>query len=244
MLRSMRIVSLFYLKLLFVWPFKFIVWCFKKLFGVDKRYDVDFSDYPDADFLDDEEYYMVYDLVDRAIVFATNAHEGQTRKGTQIPYILHPLEAMSIVGTMTTDVEVLAAAVLHDVVEDTDYTVWQIEDLFGERVAELVANESENKRENLAAEDTWKIRKQETLEHLKNAPIDVLMITLGDKLSNIRAIYRDYQTHGEELWQRFNNKNKADHFWYYKGVAKCLYKLKDHQAYKEYCDLVKKTFLN
>ena len=60
---------------------------------------------------------MVYDLVDRAIVFATNAHEGQTRKGTQIPYILHPLEAMAIVGTMTTDAEVLAAAVLHDVVD-------------------------------------------------------------------------------------------------------------------------------
>ena len=89
---------------------------------------------------------------------------------------------------------------LHDVVEDTDTTIDEIAELFGDRVAYLVDSESENKRENLSAESTWKVRKQETLDHLKTAPIDVKMITLGDKLSNIRAINRDYNALGEALW--------------------------------------------
>lgn len=181
-------------------------------------------------------------LLDKAIVFATKAHEGQCRKGTDIPYILHPLEAASIVGTMTTDDEVIAGAVLHDVVEDTDTTIEQIRDLFGERVAEFVTCESENKRENLPAKDTWKIRKQETLDHLKTAPVEVKMITLGDKLSNIRAIKRDFDALGDEIWQRFNQKDKKEHYWYYQSIADCLDELKNYQVYKEYCELVKNTF--
>ncbi len=181
-------------------------------------------------------------VLDRAIVFATEAHEGQFRKGTQIPYILHPLEAAAIVGTMTTDTEIIAGAVLHDVVEDTDTTVEQVRELFGERVAELVASESEDKRENLSAESTWKIRKQETLDHLKTASVDVKMITLGDKLSNIRAIHRDYNMVGDELWQRFNQKDKNEHYWYYQGIADCLTELEDYEVYKEYRELLRVTF--
>ena len=181
-------------------------------------------------------------VLDRAIIFATNAHAGQFRKGTKIPYILHPMEAAAIVGSMTTDEEVIAGAILHDVVEDTETTVEDVIRVFGERIGSLVASESENKREDLPAESTWKIRKRETLDHLSAATIEVKMITLGDKLSNIRAIYRDYQMIGDALWQRFNQKYKAEHYWYYSGIAKCVVGLSDYQAYKEYCELVDKTF--
>ncbi len=181
-------------------------------------------------------------LLDKAIKFATEVHSGQLRKGTKIPYILHPLEAAAVVGTITTDDEIIAGAVLHDVVEDTDTTVEQIRELFGGRVAELVASESEDKREYLSAQSTWKIRKQETLDHLKTAPIEVKMITLGDKLSNIRSINRDYNFIGDELWQRFNQKDKNEHYWYYQSIADCLTELKDHQVYQEYCKLVYETF--
>ena len=182
-------------------------------------------------------------VLDRAIIFATNAHAGQFRKGTKIPYILHPMEAAAIVGSMTTNEEVVAGAILHDVVEDTETTVEDVIRMFGERIGSFVASESENKREDLPAESTWKIRKQETLEHLSAASVEVKMITLGDKLSNIRAIYRDYQIIGDALWQRFNQKNKAEHYWYYSGIAKCVDELNGYQAYKEYCELVDKTFL-
>lgn len=182
-------------------------------------------------------------VLDRALIFAIKAHEGQFRKGTQIPYILHPMEAAAIVSTMTTDEEIIAGAVLHDVVEDTETSIEEVIRLFGKRIGSLVAAESENKREDIPAESTWKIRKQETLDHLITAPLEVKMITLGDKLSNIRAIYRDYQAIGDDLWQRFNQKDKRAHYWYYSSIAKCISELSDYQTYKEYCELVKKTFL-
>lgn len=182
------------------------------------------------------------EILNKAIVFATNVHSGQFRKSTDIPYILHPLEAAAIVGTMTTDDEILAAAVLHDVVEDTDTTVEQVLELFGDRVARLVASESENKREDLPAESTWKIRKAETLQHLKTAPTEVKMITLGDKLSNIRAIYRDHVSLGDEVWNRFNQKDPNQHHWYYQSIADCMPELSNFEAYKEYVELIQKTF--
>ena len=182
------------------------------------------------------------DILNKAVAFAVGAHAGQCRKGTQVPYILHPMEAAVIVGSMTVDDEVLAAAVLHDVAEDTDFTVEDIRAQFGPRVAELVAGESENKREDLPAEDTWKLRKQETLQHLENAPLDVQMIALGDKLSNMRAISRDYAQLGDALWQRFNQKDKAQHGWYYGGIARCLAALQGSAAYAEYTALVQQVF--
>ena len=181
-------------------------------------------------------------LLDKAIVFAVNAHRGQLRKGSNAPYILHPMEAAAIVAAMTDDEEVIAAAVLHDTVEDTAVTLDEICEQFGKRVAELVAAESENKREDKPAASTWKIRKEETIEHLKTAPKEVKMLTLGDKISNIRSICRDYEAQGDALWQRFNQKDKNEHRWYYKSIADCLSDLCEYPAYKEYVFLAEKTF--
>lgn len=182
------------------------------------------------------------DILDRAIVFAVEAHSGGVRKGTKTPYIVHPLEAVSIVTTMTDDREVMAAAVLHDVVEDTEYTIEDIQAQFGDRVAELVGSESENKREDLPAEETWEIRKLETIEHLSRAGLEVKMIALSDKLSNIRAICRDYLAVGDKLWERFNQKDKDKHGWYYKSVAEALKELGEYPAYQEYLELVGEVF--
>ena len=181
-------------------------------------------------------------LLDKAIIFAVNAHRGQLRKGSNAPYILHPMEVAAIVAAMTDDEEVISAAVLHDTVEDTAVTLDEICEQFGKRVAELVAAESENKREDKPAASTWKIRKEETIEHLKTAPKEVKMLTLGDKLSNIRSICRDYEAQGDALWQRFNQKDKNEHRWYYKSIADCLSGLCEYPAYKEYVFLAEKTF--
>ena len=182
------------------------------------------------------------ELLDKAICFAVKAHSGSVRKGTETPYIVHPMEVVAIVATMTNDFNVLAGAVLHDVVEDTEYTIDEIRAEFGDSVAGLVGAESENKREDLPSEATWKVRKQETLEHLLHAPVEVKMITLGDKLSNIRAIYRDYSVLGDKVWERFNQKDKNEHAWYYCGVAKKLGELSETFAYREYVELVEKVF--
>lgn len=162
-------------------------------------------------------------VLDKAIGFAARAHAGQVRKGTSTPYILHPLEAAAICATVTDDLEVLAAAVLHDVVEDAGISIDQVEEEFEARVADLVAGESEDKREGLPAAETWRIRKEEAIEHIRSAEDPgVKIICLGDKLSNMRAIHRDFEELGDELWSRFNQKDPNQHAWYYRTLAEAL----------------------
>lgn len=160
--------------------------------------------------------------IEKAVAFATRAHAGSVRKGKDKPYILHPLEAMTIVMRYTDDEDVLAAAVLHDTVEDTSVTVERLEKAFGPRVAGLVASVSEDKRKDRAAETTWLERKMETISHLKEASRDTKLICLGDKLSNLREMEEDYAEIDDELWERFNQKDKDMHAWYYREIYKIL----------------------
>lgn len=92
-------------------------------------------------------------MIDRAAKFAEQAHKGAHRKGTRIPYIVHPLETALIASMLTNDEEILAAALLHDTIEDTDVTYEDLKQEFGTRVADLVAAESEDKSK------TWIERK-------------------------------------------------------------------------------------
>ncbi len=177
-------------------------------------------------------------MIDKAVEFAAKAHEGQFRKGTGRPYIVHPLEVKDIVSTLTEDEEVISAAVLHDTIEDCEGVSQRIlAQEFSERVAWIVAQESEDKSL------TWMERKRSTIEHLRNAPREVQMIGLADKLSNIRDIDRDYPVWGEELWSRFRMKDKNTIGWYYKGIRDALKtELGESEAYKEYCKLIEKNF--
>lgn len=184
-----------------------------------------------------------YAILEKAISFATQAHQGLPRKGTQTPYILHPMEAAAIVSSMTNDVEVMAAAVLHDVLEDTAITEEQLRIEFGNRITDYVCAESENKREGQPAAESWRLRKQETIDELRRETrIEVKMIALGDKLSNIRAINWDFQNIGDVLWDRFNQKEKAQIRWYYRSVADAIKELSQFPAWRELDYLIKKTF--
>lgn len=180
-------------------------------------------------------------LLDRAITFAVKAHQGMERKGKGFPYIVHPMEAVCIVATITNDQELLAAAALHDVIEDTDTTADDLKKEFGERVAMLVEAESDDKTGGSKA-DTWHQRKQDTLDRLRNADLDIKIVALGDKLSNMRAIAHDYAVLGDELWNRFTVKDPAEHAWRYHALAEALNDLSDTDAYKEFHTLVNKTF--
>ena len=184
------------------------------------------------------------DKLNKAILFATEAHKGQKRKMTGIPSILHSLEAATIVSALTSDEDVICAAVLHDVVEDTEYEIGDIEKRFGARIAGLVGAETENKRFGLPPSATWKIRKEETLAHLsQTSDINVKFLWLGDKLSNIRAIYFEYLKHGDEIWENFNQRDKAKQQWYYESVVEVLRSdLKNSPVFWEYERLVNTVF--
>ena len=175
------------------------------------------------------------ELVSEAVVFAVKAHDGMRRKKSESPYVLHPLEAAVIVGTMTDDQNLIAAAALHDVVEDAGITMDEIEQRFGKRVRQLVECETENKREELPPEETWRIRKEESLQVLKNAEDPaVLMVWLGDKLANMRAIYRDWKVEGDAMWQRFHQSDPKIQAWYYTTIAELTKRLEHTAAWEEY----------
>ncbi|MBR1786738.1 MAG: HD domain-containing protein [Paludibacteraceae bacterium] len=186
--------------------------------------------------------YIDSTLLDRAIVFAVNAHHNTERRGKGFPYIVHPLEAVEIVATITPDQELLAAAALHDTVEDTDVTIDDIRQEFGDRIADIVFSESDQFADGISEEDSWHDRKKTAIERLKNASYDAKIVAMGDKLSNMRAIQRDYATKGDELWKLFHAKNKADHEWHYRGLADSLSDLSDTFAYKEFVALIDKVF--
>ena len=183
------------------------------------------------------------ELVSEAIAFAVKAHDGMRRKKSEAPYILHPMEAAVIVGTMTDDQNLIAAAVLHDVVEDAGITLEEIKEKFGQRVWELVRSETEDKREELPPAQTWRIRKEESLAVLKNAEdIAVLMVWLGDKLANMRAICRDFKVEGVQMWQKFNQKDVNEQAWYYRSIVNLTERLSDTSAWIEYKTLTEFVF--
>lgn len=186
--------------------------------------------------------YLNTELLDRAIVFAVKAHANTERRGKGYPYIVHPLEAVEIVATMTADQELLAAAALHDTVEDTDVTVEQLRAEFGERIASLVADESDVMPEGMTEEDSWHQRKQAAIDRISKASHDAKMVALGDKLSNMRAIARDYDEIGDALWNRFHTNDPKEHEWHYRGLADSLRELEDTVAYKEFESLINKVF--
>ncbi len=182
-------------------------------------------------------------MIDKAIIFAFVAHKGMLRKGNSQPYILHPIEVMSLVSLMSDDEEILSAAVLHDTVEDTNTSIETIRLKFGERIARLVSSQTENKRGNVDKDKTWTIRKKETIDHIANADdIGAKMICLADKVSNLRSFRLGIFDEGDAFFERFNQKDPKMHYWYFDELRKALADLKDYSVYKEYCSLIDTIF--
>ncbi len=158
-----------------------------------------------------------------AIQFAVQAHAGQFRKGTSVPYIVHPLAVGRILAEAGCAHEIVVAGFLHDTVEDTSVTLDEIRAEFGARVADLVAAVTETDRSA-----AWKVRKQETLNRLQVADDDVLVLALADKIDNMRSIRTCVQRKGERMWKRFN-RPRQDQAWYFRSLLSC-FKTRIHQS--------------
>jgi (p)ppGpp synthase/HD superfamily hydrolase len=155
-------------------------------------------------------------LVFRAIEFAARAHAGQYRKGTCLPYIIHPLSVARLLIEQGFDEELAAAGVLHDTLEDTPATYEQLRRRFGSRVAELVRHASE---EDKTA--SWQARKQRTVAAIRSAPLDAVIVEVADKLDNIRSIAADHARLGDAVWKRFNSP-RARQSWYYRELVEAF----------------------
>lgn len=166
----------------------------------------------------------MHPLVESALHYAARAHRLQVRKGSDVPYIVHPLGVMLILlETGERNPHVLAAALLHDTVEDTGATLADLTRYFGAEVAAIVAGCSEPDKN-----DTWEARKAHTVTHLRTAPRPVLLVAAADKLHNLRSIQSDHATLGEQVWEKFK-RGRDQTGWYYRAVTASLqHALPDH----------------
>ena len=173
--------------------------------------------------------------IHNAIIFATVKHRNQKRKGSDVPYIVHPMEVMQILTENDLSEDVIVAGILHDTLEDTDTTEQEIEQNFGKKILELVKAESEDKSKG------WHERKQTTIDSIKTDTLEAKQVCCADKLSNMRSIYVDLQNMGEDIWKIFKAP-KDQVAWYYRSLVDSLSDLEGSRMYAELKSLVEQVF--
>jgi len=163
------------------------------------------------------------DRIAAAFEFACNAHKGDTRKGTAIPYMVHPMDVASLLLKSGAPEVVVIAGFLHDVVEDTDIPLGAIRKMFGEKVAKLVegASEPETLKKDPDKKGTWRKRKQHTIEFIEGASREARMLSCADKVANLTDMLTERPAKGEAMWAKFNAP-KEDQGRYYRGLLKAF----------------------
>ena len=179
-------------------------------------------------------------VISDAIEFALTAHEGQVRKGNTTPYIIHPLRVGLILTELDCSDEIIAAGILHDTVEDTPVTHEDLKFFFGDAINAIVEGASEPDKS-----DTWENRKQHTIEYLKSAPREVLLVAGADKLDNIKETGKHLKEIGEGHWSSFKRPREQQE-WYYRSLTQVFVSRIDddmtHKLFTEYKSEVEKVF--
>lgn len=178
-------------------------------------------------------------MIEKAKVFATEAHKGQIRKNSNTPYIVHPVRVAETLRAAGFKQEVICAGYLHDVVEDTAYELSDIEREFGEDVKEIVAAHTEDKSKS------WFERKSHTIETIKTASFEAKALVVADKLDNLQSLQHDLEREGDKVWSHFN-AGYDDQKWYYQSIVENMeYGLSREEIpafFSNYRKLVKQTF--
>jgi (p)ppGpp synthase/HD superfamily hydrolase len=165
-------------------------------------------------------------LSKKALVMAKYAHKGQFRKGSNKPYIIHPYSVYGNLLPHTADETVLAAALLHDVLEDVNpdhYSAAHMLEDFGQEVVDVVT---------LVTKDTslgdWRTVNEAYIATLDTTPDErALLVCTSDKLDNLSTSLYDYASQGEAFWDIFH-AGKDEQKWWYESVLKLL---KKHMGY-------------
>ena len=162
---------------------------------------------------------MISSRLSSALALAVQAHDGQVRKGTTIPYIAHPMGVASIALDFGATENQAIAALLHDVLEDGGpHYAPLIEAQFGAEVLALVQACTDGVPDASGMKADWGERKRAYLAHLAQAPAEVLLVSGADKLHNARAIVSDLITIGPEVFKRFK-AGRDGTLWYYRALA-------------------------
>lgn len=152
------------------------------------------------------------DLKENAKEFAIKAHKEQIRKLNGKFFIYHPLGVGEILESFGYNDDIIIAGYLHDTVEDTDVTIDNIKEIFGDRVAELVSNASE-----LDKSLSWEERKTHTINFVKEKPLEEIAVIIADKIHNIEDLTNEIRVQGLSVFDSFKRGIK-DQFWYFEGI--------------------------
>lgn len=194
-----------------------------------------------------------FQKISKAFQFASMAHEHEFRKGTTVPYIVHPLDVFSILLKNGAGEDLAIAGLLHDVLEDTSRTKEEIRKDFGANVSSLVegASEREDLTKGVSNEEkkkTWKLRKSEKIQKVRTSGRDLRLLICADKLANIRDLIEDLRSDGESTWKKFN-ASKDEESWYYHEMVSSMIDPKggeadisETSAYKELSKCIHEVF--
>ena len=158
--------------------------------------------------------------ISKAVNLAGMLHEGQERKGDGLPYIIHPFVVALMLMDYSEDEEVIIAGILHDTIEDTEYTKEQMTTDFGQRVTDLVMSVTETHKD-----DPWQKRKDDYLAHLKNTSYEAKLICAADKLHNLQSMIAAIAKFGDKAEEKFNAP-KDKKIWFYE---ECLNVIKEEK---------------
>ncbi len=175
-------------------------------------------------------------LYQTALTLAVDAHAGQIRKHNGTPYIVHPIMVARIVEAAGYTEDVVSAALLHDVLEDTTVTAETIETVTGTEVLHMVQALSEEKGME------WRARKALYIETVVAAGESVWAISVSDKIHNAESLLAFHAEVGNQAWSVFN-KGKADKIWFEETLLAALQKVWQHPLLEQYAALVQKMQL-
>ncbi len=203
------------------------------------------------------EHRLYSPLLESALRLAARGHYRQFRKGgapdcardgpllpaTCVPYVTHLMGTACILARLGAPDTVLAAALLHDFLEDVPAPDGEavILEAAGPEVLEIVRAVTENKRRDEEASATWEVRKREQLEGLDSIPVDAVLVKAADALHNLLSLLGDLAASErvDAVWGRFNAAPQRQ-MWYYRGLAERIgERLGDHPLARELAGAVK-----
>lgn len=166
-------------------------------------------------------------IVEKAIQIAVSAHKDQVRKSDGTPYIVHPLMVARILDKYGFDDVIIAAAVTHDVLEDTPVTKAQFRTELGGEVLKIVESVSEHKSLK------WEDRKAAYIETVKQGGEGTKAVSVADKIHNLGSLIDGYNKQGPAIWKKFN-RGKAKKMWFERSLYNALKETWSHPLLNEY----------
>ena len=170
-------------------------------------------------------------IIERAAKLAVAAHDGQQRKEGGTPYIVHPIEVALILARQGFDETIQAAALVHDVVEDSAMANADVQAALGEEVATLVVPITHD--DSLS----WEEKKKAYIEAVRSAPEGVKAIATADKIANARSLIANHATRGPAVWEHFN-AGRDKKLWFERAMLSMLEETWEHPLVEEYRDCV------